>query len=189
MRRDNVKKKSILKIVVIVLVFVFLAVNFWYSNLSPTSSAEDITITANLRQNDTGIVDYKDLVVYINLDKKSKQHGIFYPVIKGVQMPTYSDEDDAGYFMFSSMGYDETTKAEVYRRLKEEGLDVYLDDQQLMGFWVDDDAGTYNSRIFYETTEDFDTSNLAGIVYVYIEERYGKTFLWSTYEEIQVNGL
>ncbi|WP_167957728.1 hypothetical protein [Anaerosporobacter faecicola] len=165
-------KKMIRYVVVFIIVILFCGGYYLYK-LSNLPKEGDVDIQASL-QYDYAQKGY-DLELYISKHRNS--HTIIYPYIDGLSIYTFSQTNSSALYVPDSIGYDGITQNKAKERLREKTYQNSF--ENLVGFWIPDDEGKYETKLFYPKDNDSAYINNAYVVCVTKTELFGKVYTCS----------
>lgn len=165
--------------IIAILSIIIIAVAIFILGAKPSATDKDIEIEAVLQLNNTGICDYKEYALSINMIKNKDSNIIIYPYIMGLGQISFSEKGKDDYYLPGSVGSDGITERIAINRLKSENIIQNETDISLIGFWFPDNVGQYKTRLYLSKLDSFTEIKNPVLVCVYIEEKYGKQLTWS----------
>ncbi|WP_407268462.1 DUF3221 domain-containing protein [Radiobacillus sp. PE A8.2] len=130
----------------------------------------NVSIDAALTVNTNDDLDYKDYMLEVTV-KKGQGNNITYPVMKGLFGMTFTDQEDDGYYIPTSIGTGGIDEQIVVKALKRINiLDKNVEKYPysgFIGFFTPEEAGTYKLRMYFNKSEDFDPTEDMYLVYIH----------------------
>lgn len=164
-----------------VLIFVFSA--YYVQSMEGKTKPEDIFVKAILKHNANPRMVHKDVMLEVLIDKKNDTQHMIYPYIPGLQLMSFDNREEKGYFIPGAIGSVPEDEQKVYDTLiNEKVINNTIQKEQLntIGFWSPQEAGLHKMRLYF-LKENFNAkNNEIYLIYVHKEQGlFGRDHSWT----------
>lgn len=170
--------------VIVVMLLLGVAYKIIDYNLHASSTADDVSIQAILRKNDSDKYVDCDYILDVSITKNKDANIALYPYIEDEARFTYSEDEDSSPYIPGSIGSDGIS-------LSQNDLMIHSNDEDegvysLIGFGFPDEKGTYKSRFYVNSDKQLESLQEPYLACVYSEQKLWKQITWTTIIPITV---
>ncbi|PZT53480.1 hypothetical protein [Paenibacillus silvae] len=181
------RKKIIFGIIGVVLL---VLVSVWiYRYAAPSLTEQEVTMTGTIRQLDSETVEVE---LAVTRTKEDHEPHFIFPLVPGWGGISFTEEQEQGLFRPSSVGtsYHDQVILEQMVKMQDHNdnqITKQVFSQDLTGFSVPDEAGTYKMRFTLKSLDEtVQPLHNPMVYYVHNERWLGKNLSWAAGQKLDI---